>query len=131
MQPRYELNNLVGIVETLRGPGGCPWDREQDLGSMRPYLLEEVYEALEAMDRAGQPGSDEALHEELGDLLFVVLLLCQIAKDQGRFDLESVCKRIADKMVERHPHVFGNAPREETAEPPLYEIGRSYNTYYI
>jgi MazG family protein len=120
MKRKEELHRLVEIVSTLRGPGGCPWDREQDLRSMRPYLLEEVYEALEAMDKAHLPGADDALHEELGDLLFVVLLLCQIAEDQNRFDLESVCKRISDKMVDRHPHVFGGGgPRPRDAAGSL------------
>ena len=88
------LDQLVEIIARLRGPEGCPWDRAQDHRSMRPYLLEEVYEVLDAID---QPDADDAvLEEELGDLLFVVLLLCQIGTDEGRFTLSSVAARIAD-----------------------------------
>ena len=104
------LDQLVEIIARLRGPEGCPWDRAQDHRSMRPYLLEEVYEVLDAID---QPDADDAvLEEELGDLLFVVLLLCQIGTDEGRFTLSSVAARIADKMIVRHPHVFDPAQRD-------------------
>lgn len=100
------LQQLVEIVAQLRGPKGCPWDRQQTHRSMRPYLLEEVYEVLDALD---QEAPDTVLEEELGDLLFVVLLLCQIGDDQKQLSLESVAARIADKMVTRHPHVFDPA----------------------
>jgi len=116
-----ELARLVEIVERLRGEGGCEWDRAQTFGSMRPYLLEEVYEVLDAID-AEQPGAAPVarvrdLEEELGDLLFVVLLYARMghngphggsAGGEHRFDLESIARRIADKMVVRHPHVFGS-----------------------
>lgn len=102
----HQLDRLVAIVDRLRDPGGCPWDRKQDLRSMRPYLLEELHEVLDAIEE----GDDEALQEELGDLLFNVLMTARIARDEGRFDLEDVARRIADKMERRHPHVFGDDP---------------------
>jgi MazG family protein len=102
------LQQLIDTVAALRAPGGCPWDREQTLESMRPYLLEEVYELLDAIDQ-GSTG----LSEELGDVLFIVLLLCQIGADEGRFDLEGVAIQINDKMIVRHPHVFGTPEERE------------------
>ena len=100
------LEKLVDIVAQLRGPDGCPWDKEQTLQSMRPYLLEEVYELLEVMEHdAGADG----LEGELGDTLFVLLLLVEIASQSGNLSLDSVCTRIVEKMIARHPHVFANA----------------------
>ena len=111
-QPQRPLLDLVEIVAHLRGPEGCPWDKEQTLQSMRPYLLEEVYELLEAMEHdAGEDG----LEGELGDTLFVLLLLTRIAEDEGRLTLDSMCQRIANKMITRHPHVFGDG--EENEDP--------------
>jgi MazG family protein len=109
-----KLQQLVDTVAILRAPGGCPWDREQTLTTMRPYLLEEVYELLDTIDR-DSGGASEDLPEELGDVLFIVLLLCQIGADDGRFDLEEVADRINRKMILRHPHVFGTP--EERAGP--------------
>lgn len=101
------LSDLVAVVARLRGPDGCPWDGAQDLQTLRPYLLEEVYEVLEAMDGAQRrPDGPEILREELGDLLFVVVLLAQIAQERGWFDLEQAAAGIHHKMVVRHPHVF-------------------------
>jgi len=111
-QPQRPLLTLVDIVAHLRGPEGCPWDKEQTLQSMRPYLLEEVYELLEAMEHdAGEDG----LEGELGDTLFVLLLLTRIAEDEGRLTLDSVSQRIVDKMIVRHPHVFGDD--KESSDP--------------
>ncbi len=103
------LAELVAVVARLRGSEGCPWDRAQDFSTMRPYLLEEVYELLEAMDRVGAEGeaAAPALREELGDLLFVVLLLARVGEDAGWFSAEDAAEGIAAKMVLRHPHVFG------------------------
>jgi MazG family protein len=109
-RPQRQLLKLVDIVAQLRGPDGCPWDQEQTLLSMRPYLLEEVYELLEAMENDG--GAD-GLEGELGDTLFVLLLLVQIATDAGRLTLDSVCSRIIEKMITRHPHVFGDDSHDE------------------
>jgi MazG family protein len=96
---------LLEIVERLRGPDGCPWDQEQSLKSMRPYLLEEVYELLDAMEN---DGGEDGLEGELGDTLFVILLITQIASESGSVTVDSVAQRIIDKMVDRHPHVFGD-----------------------
>ena len=104
-QNRPPLLELVEIVASLRGPEGCPWDKAQTLQSMRPYLLEEVYELLDAMEHdAGEDG----LEGELGDTIFVLLLITQIGADAGRLTLDSVAQRIISKMVKRHPHVFGD-----------------------
>ena len=109
-RPQRPLLTLVEIVAQLRGPEGCPWDKAQTLSSMRPYLLEEVYELLDAMEHdAGEDG----LEGELGDTLFVLLLLTQIATDEGRFTLDSMCQRIVDKMITRHPHVFGEGEQSD------------------
>ena len=96
------IERLIEIVDRLRGPEGCPWDRSQTLQSLRPYLLEEAHEVLDALDEA----DPDSLCGELGDLLFQILLLARIAQDDGSFSLEDVATRIADKMEERHPHVF-------------------------
>lgn len=98
-----EFRKLVDVVAALRGPGGCPWDREQDHASLRKYLIEEAYEVVDAIDH----GSDRKLEEELGDLLLQVLLHAQIAGEEGRFDIADVCEVHRQKLVRRHPHVFG------------------------
>jgi tetrapyrrole methylase family protein/MazG family protein len=97
------FNGLVSIVERLRSPQGCAWDREQTMESLRTYLIEEVYEVIEAIDQ----NDPEALREELGDLLFHILFLSYLAKEQKKFDIWDVIVRISEKMVSRHPHVFG------------------------
>ena len=109
---RPPLLKLVEIVARLRGPEGCPWDKEQTLQTMRPYLLEEVYELLDAMET---DEGEDGLEGELGDTLFVILLITQIAADSGSLSLNSVAQRIIDKMVTRHPHVFGNG--EQSSDP--------------
>lgn len=91
------------IIARLRSPQGCPWDREQTLETIKPYTLEETYELLEAIDS----GDDEAIVEELGDLLLQIVLDAQIGADEGRFDLVDVIEAVSEKMVRRHPHVFG------------------------
>src|ERR1700737_2610587 len=95
---------LLGIMDRLRDPGGCPWDREQTLRTLTPYLLEEAHEVIEAIE-AGDP-----LHhrEELGDLLFQVVFQARIAREEGKFDFADVAAAIADKLTRRHPHVFGD-----------------------
>ncbi|MDE3113020.1 MAG: MazG family protein [Chloroflexota bacterium] len=93
---------LARIADRLRAPGGCPWDREQTHASLRPFLLEEAYEALDALDAA-----DAArLREELGDLLFQVVIHAQLAREEGEFDLADVARLLSEKLVRRHPHVF-------------------------
>ncbi len=97
------LRRLRDIVARLRAPGGCPWDREQTHASLRAGLLEEAYEVVEALDRADDPD----LCEELGDLLLQVVMHCQIASEEGRFDLDETARVVSEKLVRRHPHVFG------------------------
>lgn len=98
------LERLVAIVDRLRAPDGCPWDRKQTLATMAPCLLEEAYETVEAIDR----GDDGATSEEAGDVLMVIALIARIAQDENRFDLARAANAIADKLVRRHPHVFGD-----------------------
>lgn len=114
-----EMEQLVAVMARLRGPGGCPWDRNQDYATLRKYVLEEAFEVAEALDRAADRPSPEAaaaLRGELGDLLFQVVFLSRIAEERGEFDLADVAREIAEKMERRHPHVFGDAradtPRE-------------------
>lgn len=99
---------LVEVVARLRSPTGCPWDREQTLASIRPYTLEETFEVLEAIDA----DDNTAIQEELGDLLLQVLLYAQIAQDEGRFALPAVLEELCDKLIRRHPHVFGEVHAE-------------------
>ena len=105
--PRAEdkLRGLLDLVARLRAPGGCPWDRSQKKGDLGRYLIEEAYEVLEALD--GE--SPDELREELGDLLFQILFLARIAEEEGVFDMTAVIGGITEKMVRRHPHVFGDA----------------------
>ncbi|MGH7904191.1 MAG: nucleoside triphosphate pyrophosphohydrolase [Candidatus Dormibacteraceae bacterium] len=106
------LAALFEVVHRLRAPDGCPWDREQTHQSLRPYLLEETYEVLEAIDS----GDDGRLREELGDLLLQVAMHAEIASEAGRFDAADVSEGAAAKMVGRHPHVFGDVTVEDAAE---------------
>jgi nucleoside triphosphate diphosphatase len=99
-----EMDRLRAIMDRLRGPDGCPWDREQTYGTLRTYLIEEAYEVLEAIDG----GTPESHREELGDLLFQIVFQCRIAQERGDFDIEAVMRGIGDKIVSRHPHVFGS-----------------------
>ncbi len=102
---RINIEKLVHLVEQLRGDNGCPWDKEQTRETLKPMLIEEAYEVLHALD-AGDP---EELKEELGDLLFQVIFHARIAQEQGEFDMADVIDRSHEKMVRRHPHVFGDA----------------------
>jgi tetrapyrrole methylase family protein / MazG family protein len=98
------IEAIFEVVHRLRAPGGCPWDREQTHESLRPYLLEETYELLEAIDAE----DDAKMMEELGDLLLQVAMHAEIAAEEGRFDAKQVSEAVAAKMVKRHPHVFGD-----------------------
>ena len=98
------LEELIEVVAKLRAPDGCPWDREQTHNSLRPNMLEEAYEAVDAIDE----NNIAHLREELGDVLLQVLLHSQIASENGDFDIEAVAKELKDKLIHRHPHVFGN-----------------------
>src|SRR5512134_2201884 len=97
-----EFQTLVDIMRTLRGAGGCPWDREQTLQSLRGFVLEETYEVLDAIDR----GDHAALAAEIGDLLFEGVFLAQIEADEGRFDVAESLRAITAKLIRRHPHIF-------------------------
>ena len=105
------FDRLVEIMRTLRGPGGCPWDREQTKASLRPFVLEETYEVLEAIEG----GTPDDLKEELGDFLFEAVFLAQISEEAGEFGIGDAIDAICDKLVRRHPHVF----RRDASEAPL------------
>jgi len=113
------LERLVGIMRRLRAPDGCPWDREQDLRSLRPYLVEETYEVLDEMDRVAFGGSWKPFAEELGDLLFQIVFHAQLADEKGEFSMADVCTAISDKIERRHPHVFGDQAKLAGAEQVL------------
>jgi MazG family protein len=98
----HRFARLVQVMQTLRSPEGCPWDREQTLSSLRPYVLEETYELLDALDR----GDLAALREELGDFLFEAVFLAQIAHEGGHFSIADSIQAITEKLIRRHPHVF-------------------------
>ena len=99
------FDRLVDLMARLRSPSGCPWDKAQTPQSLKPYLIEEVYEVLDAIDR----NDDAEIVEELGDLLLQIVFHAQIAREENRFTIDDVACAIADKLVRRHPHVFGDA----------------------
>jgi MazG family protein len=107
---RFE--RAVAIMERLRAPGGCPWDREQTFDSIKPYTLEETYEVLEAIDNRDW----DELPGELGDLLLQVLFYSEMAKEQGTFSIDDVLDRLSGKLVDRHPHVFGDTKADTSTE---------------
>ncbi|RMH40816.1 MAG: nucleoside triphosphate pyrophosphohydrolase [Deltaproteobacteria bacterium] len=108
-QRGHAFARLVDVMDRLLAPGGCPWDREQTLDSLRPYLLEETYEVLDVMT-----GDDPAAHrEELGDLLMQIVFQAALREARGEFDIDDVATAIADKLVRRHPHVFGDARADD------------------
>jgi MazG family protein len=111
-----EFTRLVEIMATLRGPEGCPWDREQTIDSLKPFVLEEAYEVLEAIDRHDH----ESLCEELGDFVFEAVFLAQLEAEAGAFTIADSLRSIADKLVRRHPHVF----RREEGEAALDTAGQ-------
>ena len=106
------FQRAVSIMTRLRAPGGCPWDREQTFDSIKPYTLEETYEVLEAIDNRDW----EELSGELGDLLLRVLFYAQMAKEQGTFSIDEVLDRLSNKLVDRHPHVFGEVKAETSSD---------------
>ena len=108
MTPGEKFQKLVEIMARLRGPGGCPWDREQTFDTIKPYTLEETYEVLDAIDRRDWPD----LAEELGDFLLQAVFYAQMASEQGLFEIADALDAINEKLILRHPHVFG----EESAE---------------
>jgi tetrapyrrole methylase family protein/MazG family protein len=104
--------DLVAIMARLRGEDGCPWDRRQTREDLKPFLIEETYEILEALDR----GDDQGLREELGDLLFHIIFMARIAEEEGAFNIDDVIVGVAEKMVRRHPHVFGGSEVSDAHE---------------
>jgi tetrapyrrole methylase family protein/MazG family protein len=112
MERTQNFEDLVGLMDRLRGEEGCPWDREQTYLTLRCYLLEECYEVVDALDRTDA----SALCEELGDLLFQIVFLSRIAKEDGSFTIADVIGTISDKMIRRHPHVFGEVVAETSAD---------------
>jgi len=111
-----EFTRLIDIMARLRAPDGCPWDREQTIDSLKPFVLEETYEVLEAIDHHDH----DALREELGDFVFEAVFLAQLESEAGRFDIADSLQHVADKLVRRHPHVFA---RHE-GEPALDSAGQ-------
>jgi uncharacterized protein YabN with tetrapyrrole methylase and pyrophosphatase domain len=101
---RPAIDDLIAVMARLRSPTGCPWDREQDHMTLRFHAVEEVYELLDAIEA----GDDHEMAEELGDLLLQVVFHCQLAAERGAFDFEQVARHITDKLIRRHPHVFGD-----------------------
>src|SRR5437764_10547647 len=107
---RFE--RAVAIMARLRAPGGCPWDREQTFDSIKPFTLEETYEVLEAIDNRDW----QELTGELGDLLLQVLFYAEMAREQGSFSIDDVLDRLSTKLVDRHPHVFGDVKAETSSD---------------
>ena len=112
LTPGQWFEKLVGVQARLRAPNGCPWDREQTHQSLRTYLIEEAYEVLEALES----GNDDKFVEEMGDLLLQIVFHSQIAGEEGRFTVAEVIREIHDKMIRRHPHVFGKTRAKDSAE---------------
>ena len=111
-KPRYDIQDLLRIMELLRSPDGCPWDRAQTHQSIRRNFLEEAYEAVEAIDE----GSPEHLKEELGDVLLQVVFHALMEQEAGRFDLDAVADGICKKLIFRHPHVFSNTRADDSEQ---------------
>ena len=105
MKREPAIDDLLRVMARLRSPTGCPWDREQDHQTLRFHAVEEVYELLDAIEAR----DDHEMVEELGDVLLQVVFHCQLARERGAFDFEKVCRHLVDKLVRRHPHVFGEA----------------------
>lgn len=112
MSPAQAFSHLIEIMAQLRAPAGCPWDREQTHQSLRPYLLEETYEVLEALDHEKY----DELAKELGDLLLQIIFHAQIASEAGRFTITDVVAGLNEKLIRRHPHVFGDMKINSAAE---------------
>src|SRR5436305_12556972 len=112
MSTGEKFERAVGIMARLRAPGGCPWDREQSFDSITPFTLEEAYEVIEAIDKRDW----HELPGELGDLLLQVLFYSEMAKQDGRFDIDLVLDTLAEKLISRHPHVFSDVKAETSQE---------------
>jgi uncharacterized protein YabN with tetrapyrrole methylase and pyrophosphatase domain len=104
MKKNSAIQELLEVMATLRSPQGCPWDREQNHQTLRRHAIEEVYELIDAIEA----GDDQEMAEELGDLLLQVVFHCQLARERGVFDFEKVTRLVVEKLIRRHPHVFGD-----------------------
>src|SRR5436309_144884 len=109
---KRSFDELVALMTRLRGPNGCPWDRKQTLESLKPFIVEEAYEVVDAIDR----GQRAALAEELGDLQLQVVFVAEITREEGSFDIYDVVTSIHDKLVRRHPHVFGDVEARDAEQ---------------
>jgi tetrapyrrole methylase family protein / MazG family protein len=109
---RRSFDDLVQLMTTLRGPNGCPWDRKQTLPDLKPYVIEEAYEVVDAIDRDDRP----ALREEVGDMLLEAVFIAEITREEGTFDVYDSITAIHDKLVRRHPHVFADAQAKDAEE---------------
>src|SRR5712675_1409665 len=112
MKKQPAINDLLKVMAKLRSPKGCPWDHEQSHLTLRRHAIEEVYELIDAIEA----GDDHEMAEELGDLLLQVVFHCQMAKERGVFDFEKVARHLVDKLIRRHPHVFGNTKVKDVDE---------------
>jgi tetrapyrrole methylase family protein / MazG family protein len=121
-----EFSKLVALMATLRSDKGCPWDKKQTIGAFKTFLLEEVYELIDAIEASNYL----SIKEELGDLLFHIVFIAQICKDNGLFDITDVINGIYDKMYHRHPHVFGDMPRETPIETTWEELKKNEKDGY-
>src|SRR5256885_1435629 len=109
---RPAINDLLAVMAKLRSPTGCPWDREQDHMTLRFHAVEEVYELIDAIEE----GDEHEMIEELGDLLLQVVFHCQLAQERGAFDFDDVARNISEKLIRRHPHVFGEGDAKTVDE---------------
>jgi MazG family protein len=112
VKKRPAIDDLLRVMARLRSPTGCPWDREQNHRTLRRHAIEEVYELIDAIEAEDDP----EMAEELGDLLLQIVFHCQLAKERGAFDFEKVCRMIVEKLVRRHPHVFGKTKVKDVDE---------------
>lgn len=107
-----EFEKFRELIKTLRGENGCPWDRKQTMQSLAPYLMEEAGEAIEEIRR----GSDAGMREELGDVMLILLMLIRVGEEDGRFTFDEVVREVSEKIVRRHPHVFGDVRLDSEEE---------------
>lgn len=121
-----EFSKLVELMETLRGENGCPWDKKQTAKAFKTFLLEEVYEVIDAIEN----DNPEALKEELGDILFHIVFISQICKEKGLFNIEDVVNFTYEKMYNRHPHVFLNSPSDRPIEKKWEDIKKHEKSDY-
>ena len=110
--PKRSFEELVGLMLTLRGPNGCPWDRKQTLASLKPFIIEESYEVVDAIDRDDR----QALQEEVGDFLLQAVFIAEITREEGSFGIEDAITAIYEKLVRRHPHVFGEVEAHDAEQ---------------